>query len=757
MNDKPEGYVFIEETQVAKVAIRNDMDAIIAEINTLGRTTIAISDEFLIENSHGIHHLLLNSEDQPFAFIGGSLVISHGFYINSNYYEKNKDDCREKIIRVIKESTGDTLRLDTEANLLTTDVINAITNNANIKVIRLRDIPLTKKLYEDLHVRDDIVISSNTIDPQLEDIFDGSIEENMHRKLVQGNYGYNYGMLTTSKNIKLDKPISELELGYLKRYAKQLKKVEFEENAFPYIRECVDALDNNEIEFCINIDGKKHYNLDSLISLKGFSSNINVSYNYAADISLDRYINTEQKLRKLLEPIQDLELSPLEKYLFAFKTAAQFRKYKENDDNKQRARNLFQLFDDENTDIVCVGFSNILGELCNRLGIKSSTLNLEVDVSHDKPDEEILAEQENMRKALNEIATIANNYGLMNDEEVELQQRSIEELIGKITEESKLSKKQCNEIVYIVQANKSLTKEEIAALVSERIEEIIEELDTITEGHQRNRIYIKDEKYGIDGIYIADPTWCNYLDHDVYVNALMTPHETQSHRRAIYSDSNVLMAAQTYEEFLEIVYLEFRGGTRYTFDHTLQLFKDTYPEFKEWIEHFPAYTTLKQKIGPTIEDYREVFADDAFMEPLFRRIYESSNNVVSGQTIIDAAMNLNLALNPNQKEEDVRETRFALVKDNRHVYDRQFPPIIVEGTKATFIRANEKNKFDLTDGYFVDSDNKLWMDKAAYLESLLEKKEETVVIPDVQQNHPHLVEEYYSQDQSDEVIGSARR
>lgn len=44
-------------------------------------------------------------------------------------------------------------------------------------------------------------------------------------------------------------------------------------------------------------------------------------------------------------------------------------------------------------------------------------------------------------------------------------------------------------------------------------------------GHQRNLVYIKDEKYSIDGIYVADPTFDNNICEDKYDNCLLTINE----------------------------------------------------------------------------------------------------------------------------------------------------------------------------------------------------------------------------------------
>lgn len=752
MSEKQDIYRPIEETDMAKTIVKNDMDAIIAEMNKLDGNwaTIGVCEEFILALNRGDYHLVFNTEAEPFAFIGDAGMIISGFYINPTYYKNNRKSSDEEIIRLINAYTGESIRFSIDDDGLTPKIVDALVQNVNIKEIILRDIPLTPKLYEGLRTKPEVAISSNNIDEQLLEIFDGSIKENMQRTLVQSGAHYTYEWLTNTETLRFDKPVPEKELVYIEKYAKQVKEVNFDKDSFSSIREVISALNNNDIEYTIKLGENTNYDLDSFRKLQNSASNIKVDYR-SYTVPLEQYINTMQQLEELVAPIKGLDLSPLEKYLFAFKTTAQFRKYQENDADRSNARNLFALFAEGNTDIVCVGFANILTEVCKYLDIECNNISLFVDVSHDRPDEEILAEQQKMRDALGELAVHYKNDGFNDEDEADAHILATEELIDRITSETPLTKGKCNDLINAL-SGQGLTKEEIP----EKIEAIIKSLEVLSEGHQRNLIHIKDEKYGIDGIYIADATWCNYLDHDVYVNALMTPQETLHNKRALRSDNQDLLTVQTYEEFIEMIYLDFRKDKHFKFNHTLSTIESIYPDFSDLLQQHPAYTKFKQKVGGDMEDYRNLFSDDSFMQAVFGYIQKRCNNVIDGQTIIDAAMNLNTAMNPNQNMDEIKETRYKLVKDNRHIYDRQFPPIIVEGTKATFVRANEVNKFDLTTGYFVDSENKLWLSKEAYLESLEEKKEETPQ-PPIQPNPLHLDPDYYTNIQPDEEIESARR
>ena len=64
--------------------------------------------------------------------------------------------------------------------------------------------------------------------------------------------------------------------------------------------------------------------------------------------SFNDYVECEKRLYKMVIPAQNL--SPFEKYIFAYNKAKQFKKYNENYLNKRSARNLHQILNNDYID-----------------------------------------------------------------------------------------------------------------------------------------------------------------------------------------------------------------------------------------------------------------------------------------------------------------------------------------------------------------------------------------------------------------------
>lgn len=68
--------------------------------------------------------------------------------------------------------------------------------------------------------------------------------------------------------------------------------------------------------------------------------------------------------------------------------------------------------------------------------------------------------------------------------------------------------------------------------------------------HARVIVKIDDPKYGINGFYVADPTWDNNLEKDYYNHALMSFDKTSKERRMFrLSNEDLIMNVKNMEEF----------------------------------------------------------------------------------------------------------------------------------------------------------------------------------------------------------------
>lgn len=71
--------------------------------------------------------------------------------------------------------------------------------------------------------------------------------------------------------------------------------------------------------------------------------------------------------------------------------------------------------------------------------------------------------------------------------------------------------------------------------------------------HVRVIVRLIDPKYGIDGIFIADPTWDNDLIHHYFNHSLMTFYETRLEEKEYYKTEASIFDINNSEEFLEIL------------------------------------------------------------------------------------------------------------------------------------------------------------------------------------------------------------
>ena len=69
--------------------------------------------------------------------------------------------------------------------------------------------------------------------------------------------------------------------------------------------------------------------------------------------------------------------------------------------------------------------------------------------------------------------------------------------------------------------------------------------------HSRVLMRLVDSKYQIDGLFIADPTWDNDLEHHYFNHSLMLPYEMNFEKEEFYETDVSIFDIQSSEEFLE--------------------------------------------------------------------------------------------------------------------------------------------------------------------------------------------------------------
>lgn len=128
----------------------------------------------------------------------------------------------------------------------------------------------------------------------------------------------------------------------------------------------------------ININNRELLKQSAILDTPNINFTIeNESYEYQQD----EYLQEEEQLDKLIEPIKNANLSPYEKYLAVYNIVKNFKPYKENKNNKYESRYLRYILNNEY--IVCVGFANLLTTLLNKINIPAMNIGVGIDTSYD--------------------------------------------------------------------------------------------------------------------------------------------------------------------------------------------------------------------------------------------------------------------------------------------------------------------------------------------------------------------------------------
>ena len=84
----------------------------------------------------------------------------------------------------------------------------------------------------------------------------------------------------------------------------------------------------------------------------------------------------------------------------------------------------------------------------------------------------------------------------------------------------------------------------------------VEEKPIDLSGHARLIVDIKDPKYNVDGIYVTDPTWDNFLEADYYNHALMSFDKTSMEKRYFkLTNEDLLLNCKSKKEYIDKVNL----------------------------------------------------------------------------------------------------------------------------------------------------------------------------------------------------------
>lgn len=214
----------------------------------------------------------------------------------------------------------------------------------------------------------------------------------------------------------------------------------------------------------------------------------------------------------------------------------------------------------------------------------------------------------------------------------------------------------------------------------------LEEKPIDLSAHARLIVDIKDPKYNIDGFYVTDPTWDNYLERDYYSHALMSFDKTSQEIRYFkLTDEDLILNCKSKEEYIDKVNLLFDKLKRKSYiktdeealslickkikDILLNLYPDKYVALTKDLKEFEEkkYLVVREEREKMEEKLSYEFIDkagDFFIEKLGKDI--------KIDTLVEAACNVNKDVF-NLTDEQLKVYKEDLLNKNRKKDAFNFP------------------------------------------------------------------------------------
>lgn len=504
-------------------------------------------------------------------------------YFTKSWCEENQD-LLNKIIEHIIIQYKDKKLIINSGSLITDEVVRAISQNPHIEEVQFGNFFDSYTLKESHYniLKDSVKsIHSDGVEDSLKYNFDEVIGYNRKKNLISF---YKYDDLQNG-TIYITNPVDDEHMEYLGCLGKDTQLI-----LSPDVN-VIDVIDklrclgkNNQVTYRLN-GAKKRFN-EELFKRNMSEENVILEIG-TQKYSLKDYVEYEKILYSFIEPAQNM--SPFEKYIYAYDITKKFKKYKENKKDKMKARRVYDILN--NNYMVCVGYSEFLGDLLEKLGIENIEFSVEVGLQPYKAQ-----------------AQLKNKYG---------------------------------------DKWKDMDKQEKYELIEEQKNFIPDSWG----GHSRRLVHIVDEKYGINGLYFADPTWDNDLENDSYNYLLMTSDEVLNSRKKFkfLGTPQELFHCSSVQEFNDKLntILNRTKITQYM-DHKTQ-FKHVSLELLNIIKKLDSkfYNELYQKYqfiqdnNFKIEDIYNIPQEMIdYLFDIATYISSNVNNQVNGKTILEAVKNV---------------------------------------------------------------------------------------------------------------------
>ena len=185
---------------------------------------------------------------------------------------------------------------------------------------------------------------------------------------------YTYEMLRDGRILNFVRPIPENEIKNLVKYSQKGLRIYFRYNDIANIIKVIESLKGKNAEF-VFCDSEIIKN--NIEAFKKFTQE-NITINER--VGIKRFLEVERILDIAVKDIKESALSPYEKYLAVYKIVKDFKQYRKEGSeyqyNTALAYDLYEILFSEF--IVCIGFSELMIVLLQRVGIKATFFHAEI-------------------------------------------------------------------------------------------------------------------------------------------------------------------------------------------------------------------------------------------------------------------------------------------------------------------------------------------------------------------------------------------
>lgn len=247
---------------------------------------------------------------------------------------------------------------------------------------------------------------------------------------------------------------------------------------------------------------------------------------------------------------------------------------------------------------------------------------------------------------------------------------------------------------------------------SEYNDETKENVETNLIGHARNIIKIDDDKYNIHGIFIADSTWDNDMDIDLYNNSAMTfDKKKESKRLETLHKEDLLLDFHNFDEFLEKInyYLKRKINSSHRKEHISKIidsYQNTYNDitniiikldYQKFLYFNEKYKTLIEDTVKQIQNNNEplstlenIYSD--FLTEYATYIIPLTNKKIDKQTLLSAATSIKKELH-SYSEQELNEWLNKTDKIYDVMEEKAFPYIYNPNeTRQNYLETNTSSK-----------------------------------------------------------------